>query len=91
MKVFSGLGDGEPRGKLETLDRRAFLRGLTLTSAGLLIPRVVYSIGAPQILTVQDIKDMVATLIRANAPPHPDGYYYYFVGSNPSAVRVGSG
>ena len=28
---------------LEFLDRRAFLRGLTLTSAGLLIPRTVFS------------------------------------------------
>lgn len=32
---------------LEALDRRAFFRGLMVTSAGLLVPRVVYSIAAP--------------------------------------------
>lgn len=34
----------------EALDRRAFFRGLMATSAGLLVPRVVYSIAAPELI-----------------------------------------
>lgn len=57
---------------LEARDRRAFLRGMMLTSAGLLVPMPARIFVPARAFTVADIRAMVDELHRNNAAPDDD-------------------